>query len=111
MPWHIGCASLEQASTKEAQLEVTSDREPQHPGESVCWISASRGKYVLDFPGLVVSSLLLRSKQCSPALPCPKGCAPRALSPCTRRSSPAAEPGHGMGLGLAGTSQPKSLQL
>lgn len=47
--------------------------------------AASWGKCVLGFPGLVVSSLL--------------------------RSSPVAEPGHGMGLGLAGTSQPKSLQL
>lgn len=38
-PWHTGCASLEQAITNESQLQVTSDREPQHPRQSVCCIS------------------------------------------------------------------------
>lgn len=39
MPWHTGCASLEQAGTSEAQLEVTRDREPQHPRKNVCHVS------------------------------------------------------------------------
>jgi len=91
MPCRIDCASLEQASTSEAQLEVTSDREPQCPGERVCW------------------ALGLGSQQPVPVLqvaqssPC--------LSPYTGRSSSGAEARHGMGWGLAGTSQAKTMQF
>lgn len=78
MPWHIGCASLEQASTNESQLQVTSDREPQHPGQSVCWVSQAWW-----FSSLV----FLHSKKCRPALPWLKACTSCALSSCVRRNS------------------------
>lgn len=83
MPRHTGCASLEQASTKEARLEETRGREPQHPQENVPWVSLAPSGGAQPRPA---------SRIPAPAL----GGAPHRQR---------------QAMGRAGTSQPKSLQL
>lgn len=97
MPWHKGCASLEQASTNGSQLQVTRDREPQHPGQGVCWASQAW------WPAAWCS--------CSPRSadqPCPDE---RAVHPVPCHPVSGAAPQWPRSLGLAGTSRPRSLHL